>query len=354
MYIRISLFIFIFLFVPVSGFSDFEKAVNFAEKGQTEKAYEIIRNNKFSKEQKAFVYFKSGESLFLKKDYKKALFYFQKAEGFEEKQNLTWNKGLCYYGLKNYKKASFYLSRHLDKKNSENEILTAARAFYLNKDYEKALEVLDIKEFEKKIEEKSLLKINIYFTSKDYEKSLNLSQNLFKKNPENRKYLEYIVKTKKKLGKNNQYDKYMLMLINQNCKSLFSFLNNRNAFLLSGFYLDHFCKDSKIYEAALSFYKNAHYTKSLEVIEKSKEKNYKLSLLKGKIYFINGEFEKAGNIFLNALEYGENTTELFFYAGEAFFMSDMHEKAAKCFKSVVQKDSPYFKEAEKMLEIIEN
>jgi tetratricopeptide (TPR) repeat protein len=145
----------------------------------------------------------------------------------------------------------------------------------------------------------------------------------------------------------------MLMLLNQDCKAIFSFLNKRKAFLLSGFYLENFCEETKVYEAAWSFYKNSDYTKSLDIIEKSKVKNYKLSLLKGKIYFIYGEFKKAGNIFFNALEYGQNTTELFFYAGEAFFMADMYEKAAQCFKSVVKKDSLYLKEAEKMLEIIE-
>jgi hypothetical protein len=39
MYIRTSLFLLIFLILPVTVFSDFENAVNLAEKGQAEKAY---------------------------------------------------------------------------------------------------------------------------------------------------------------------------------------------------------------------------------------------------------------------------------------------------------------------------
>jgi tetratricopeptide (TPR) repeat protein len=142
MFIKTSIFTALFTFFVLNLHADefsLENIISLIETNNPDKALTLIENLSVEKELESELFFMAGQKYFLKKNYEKSLFCFEKADSYKNKEILEWNKGLCFFALKRYDKAFYYLEKNILSDSSEEEILLAANAGYMSRNYEKAL-----------------------------------------------------------------------------------------------------------------------------------------------------------------------------------------------------------------------
>jgi tetratricopeptide (TPR) repeat protein len=353
MFIKTSIFTALFTFFVLNLHADefsLENIISLIETNKPDKALTLIENLSVEKELESELFFMAGQKYFLKKNYEKSLFCFEKADSYKNKEILEWNKGLCFFALKRYDKAFYYLEKNILSDSSEEEILLAANAGYMSRNYEKALVLLEKKDFSDKKEEKLNLKSEILFFLKNYEKSLEVLEELLKVKPYNNLYFNNYIKVKKALKKDTKADIYMQKIIEKDYEALLN-LNEKNSFLRLFYYKK--LKPKNYYQAAGLYYNLCLYDEALDMIEKIKNPDFDSNFLKARILFIKGEYEKSAGLFLSLAKLNiKDFTRLNYFAGEAFLMAKRYEKAIETLSLCTEEKSPFSKEALKLLNIL--
>jgi len=353
MFMKIKIIVFfLFIYPLVTSADEFlpDKVISLVEQNKFEQIILLIETSNLDFKKKSVLYFKAGEKFFELKNYETSLLCFVKAENFENKKILNWNKGLCYFGMEQYDEAFDFFKKSIDKNLNESEILIAANSGILSKNYEQALEMLDGKNFALNKEQALNLKSDIYFAVKDYENCLNVQIELLKIKPYDKEYFGNYIKLKKILNKNVKYDIYIQKIIEKDYKFLFG-ANFDNKFLSLFYYKK--LNPENTFEKANLYYNLCLYNQALKEIKKIKNHDFKSGFLNAKILFVKGEYEKSGNIFFELAKHDKKKSgRLYYFAGEAFLMSGKYKKALEVFGLCAQEKSDFSKETFELLNIL--
>lgn len=356
MFVKIFLYLFYFIFIPVNILyaSSFDNALKFIKNNEAAKGVKIALESNLDNRDMSVVYFEAGLTEFQKQNYQLSLSYFNKvSKGIYTKKVLDWNKGLCFFGMGHYKNALTFLENGLKTEPLEEELLILARVYFYNHKYAESLKILENNSFRLNFKKSLKLTADIYFKSEEYNKVLWVVEKNYPKTGFDRLLFGLYFNAKKELGKLTDKDLYATGLYFDDNKLLSDlFLKRQNYFLCSRYSLKSDINAKSLFLSALNLYNQGLYKESLNLIEKYQFTTFDLKFLKGKILYLNGEYQNAGNVFLECIEFNLENEKAYYFAGESFFMAGEMEKAVKYYEKSKKFKGSFFEKSCEMINVL--